>query len=145
MCSFIGLLLHCVTQPLDKETQQCAESSVAGYCNVLLIHLNSKSAMQRMISASVLTEWALLKSGNKDIFTPCIKNRLQQCLLESIYFDEIALSYTKILQDTRDYLLLLKNSSVPVDETLNNKVRYFFLVWVLQLIKIISTRIAVDV
>lgn len=90
---------------------------------LLFNHLNSKSALQRTISALVITEWARLRTANIDSIPTYVKDRLRGCLLESIYFDEIALSYTKVLQDTKDYVLLLKDNHAAVDETLANKVK----------------------
>ncbi len=79
-----------------------------------------------MVSALVVNEWAQLVKDVEKIFPVQLKDRLQQCLLESIYFDEIALSYTKILQDTRDYILTLKNCGITVDENLCSRVSIFF-------------------
>ena len=96
--------------------------SIDHYFSFLSNHLNSKSALQRTIAALVITEWAFLKEANVKLIPTNVTDCLLRCLLESIYFDEIALSYTKILQDTKDYLILLKNSNASIDETLTNKV-----------------------
>lgn len=106
---------------IPNVSDNVSELSIVCYCNILQTHLNSKSALQRMISALVLNEWAELIS-QVDLFPVSLKDRLQNCLMESIYFDEIALSYTKILQDTKDYIALLRSNSVLVDENLCNKV-----------------------
>lgn len=76
------------------------------------------------MAALVLNEWAHQASNKIEEFPRSLKDRLQQCLLESIYFDEIASSYTKVLQEAKDYIVLLKKNCVPVDESLCNRVRF---------------------
>lgn len=96
---------------------------VESYCTNLINHLNSKSALQRMMAALVLNEWAQHATNGIDDFPQSLKDRLLQCLSESFYFDEIASSYTKVLQDAKDFIVLLKKNCVPVDESLCNRVR----------------------
>lgn len=39
-----------------------------------------------------------------------------ECLTETVYYDEIGLSYSKLLQDVKDFFALLKHYKVVVDE-----------------------------
>jgi TATA-binding protein-associated factor len=116
---FAGNLLDKVVQPIVDNS---AASGADNYFTILCNHLNSKSALQRTISALVITEWAFSRPENVESISTYVKDCLLRCLLESIYFDEIALSYTKILQDTKDYVVMLKNVKAVVDDTLANKV-----------------------
>lgn len=120
--SIVDSFLRSAGTLLDRVADET--SHIEYHFNILCNHLTSKSALQRTVSALVITEWALLRASNVDSIPVHVKDCLQRCLLESIYFDEIALSYTKVLQDTKDYITLLKTSNVPIDETLANKVRH---------------------
>jgi len=63
------------------------------------VYLQSKSALQRLVASLVIAEWArndVVNANHPDLVT-----RLQQCLSESVYFDEIALSFTKLMQETK--------------------------------------------
>jgi TATA-binding protein-associated factor len=65
----------------------------------LLVHLQSKSALQRLVAALVIAEWAKHDAANANHVD--LVTRMHQCLSESVYFDEIALSFTKLLQETK--------------------------------------------
>lgn len=88
------------------------EKPIDCYEKVLLVHLNSKSALQRMMAGLIIAEWSTL-----DQFTlTCpltIKQRLHICLNERVYFDEIALSFTRLTQETRDFIATLKHYKFP--------------------------------
>nr|CAD7405891.1 unnamed protein product [Timema poppensis] len=174
------------------------ESPVDSFVKVLLVYLNSKSALQRMVVGLVIAEWArldtltpacpenlksqaiwsfdssLLKKGVAStqtmsegspsyLITPsamvfsegstaglmcegeqnCLDPehvkmlvlkirqllvvgpsavifatnacRLHQCLSECVYFDEIAVSFTKLLQEAKDFVAMLKHYKLPLD------------------------------
>ncbi|XP_026282175.1 TATA-binding protein-associated factor 172 [Frankliniella occidentalis] len=101
------------------------ESPIECFSRVMLVHLNSKSALQRMIAGLVLMEWGKhshseLNTGGLDVTKeeiPCPKNLgdcLNSCLNESIYYDEIAHAYTKLLHDAWDFVALLKHYKLSV-------------------------------
>lgn len=104
------------------------ESPIECYTRVMLVHLNSKSALQRMVAGLVLMEWgrrhhqAVLNTEGLDVATEemeCPENLsacLHSCLNESIYYDEIAHAYTKLLQDAWDFVALLKHYKLSVPE-----------------------------
>ncbi|XP_065212027.1 TATA-binding protein-associated factor 172 isoform X2 [Planococcus citri] len=119
-CMSARMLGHLLTTISQSSADTAADPMVECYSNILLMHLNSKSAYQRMIASLVISEWARLSPCPK-IIPNALKDRLQQILLESIYFDEIAMPYTKILQDTKDYINILKEY-VPIDASSYNKV-----------------------
>lgn len=41
-----------------------------------------------------------------------------QCLNESVYYDEIGVSYTRLLQDTKDFIASLKHYKL-IDDAFN--------------------------
>ncbi|EFA08205.1 TATA-binding protein-associated factor 172-like Protein [Tribolium castaneum] len=97
------------------------EKPIECYEKVLLVHLNSKSALQRTMAGLVIAEWA-----ERDRETPTcpegLKKRLHDCLNERVYFDEIALSFTRLTQETRDFMATLKHYKVPINTTENDSV-----------------------
>ncbi|GJQ72210.1 hypothetical protein Trydic_g3301 [Trypoxylus dichotomus] len=83
------------------------------YVKILLVHLQSKSALQRMMAGLVIAEWASF-----DTETACpelLKQILHKCLSECVYFDEIAANFTKLAQETKDFIAMLKHYKIPTD------------------------------
>ncbi|XP_049802115.1 TATA-binding protein-associated factor 172 [Schistocerca nitens] len=97
------------------------ETPIDCYVRLLLANLNSKSALQRMVVGLVVAEWARLDPGSR----PCpeaLRVKLLQCISEVVYFDEIALSFTRLLQETRDFIAMLKHYKLPIDVDAYGKV-----------------------
>ncbi|CAH1116110.1 unnamed protein product [Phaedon cochleariae] len=88
------------------------EKPIECYEKLLLVHLNSKSALQRMMTGMVVAEWARKYDS---ACPPNLNLRLQQCLNECVYYDEIAHSFTRLAQETRDFLATLRHYKVPVE------------------------------
>ncbi|CAH1396143.1 unnamed protein product [Nezara viridula] len=82
------------------------ESPIDCYVKVILVYLNSKSALQRFVVGLVVSEWAANEPPSP----------LMECLTETVYYDEIGLSYSKLLQDVKDFFALLKHYKVVADE-----------------------------
>ncbi|XP_067006130.2 TATA-binding protein-associated factor 172 [Anabrus simplex] len=118
----LGLLSCYVVQPAPGIVYTPEmESPIECYVKVHLVYLNSKSALQRMVAGLVIAEWARLDVAN--ISCPeTLKTRLHQCLLECVYFDEIAVSFTRLLSETRDFVAMLKHYKLPLDSEKYNKV-----------------------
>lgn len=96
------------------------EPPIDCYVKILLVYLNSKSAVQRLVTGLVIAEWARLSPPQ-----PCpvpLISRLQICLTEFVYFDEIALSFSRLLQDTKDFIATLRHYKLPLDQETYNKV-----------------------
>ncbi|KRT80629.1 HEAT domain-containing protein, partial [Oryctes borbonicus] len=83
------------------------------YIKILMVHLQSKSALQRMMAGLVIAEWASLDA--ETICPELLKQILHKCLSECVYFDEIAASFTKLAQETKDFIAMLKHYKVPTD------------------------------
>lgn len=104
--SFVSLL-----DPFNNFDFLGVESPVDCYVKVLHVHLHSKSALQRLMAGLVIAEWAKLDKET----TSCpdaLKFRLHQCLCEYVYFDEIAVSFTRLVQDTKDFIAMMKHYKV---------------------------------
>nr|CAD7432737.1 unnamed protein product [Timema monikensis] len=144
----LGLLSCYIVQPAPGIVYSPdVESPVDSFVKVLLVYLNSKSALQRMVVGLVIAEWARLDtltpacpetlkvetlyqniylhletlslSTNQDLNPNLpvigILCRLHQCLSECVYFDEIAVSFTKLLQEAKDFVAMLKHYKLPLD------------------------------
>lgn len=97
------------------------ESPVDCYTKILLQYLNSKSSVQRSVCSLLISFWA----ENDPTLIPGpvkLQQQLQSCLLEFVYYDEVALSFSKHLQDYHDFTATLKQYKIPVDEVKNTKI-----------------------
>lgn len=92
---------------------QGLENPLDCYVKILLVHLQSKSALQRMTSGLVIAEWAKHDQDIKSCPEP-LKQRLHSCLNECVYFDEIAVSFTRLAQETKDFIAMMKHYKVPI-------------------------------
>jgi len=98
------------------------ENPIDIYVKLLLSYINSKSALQRMVAGLVIVEWARIDSSTREC-PEALRTRLHQCLCECVYFDEIALSFTRLLQEARDFVAMLKHYKLPLDSETYGKVR----------------------
>lgn len=111
----LGLLSGYIVKPAPGiEYTADMESPIDCYVKVLLVYLQSKSAIQRMMTGLIIAEWAKLDNDTKDC-PESLKTRLHQCLSECVYFDEIAVSFTRLLQETRDFVAMMKHYKLPID------------------------------
>ncbi|XP_025098082.1 TATA-binding protein-associated factor 172-like isoform X2 [Pomacea canaliculata] len=108
----LGKLASCITQPLTglPPTMEPPAVSLGKLC---IFHLNTKSALQRLAIAQMLIHWAQQLS-------PChcpaeLKARVLECLNENIYYDEIALAFTRMQTDVRDFLACLKQEGINLE------------------------------
>lgn len=110
----LGLLsCYVVKSAPGIDYSEGVEEPISCYTKLLLFYLQSKSALQRLVAGLVVAEWAKL---DKEIKT-CpeeLKLRLHACLCECVYFDEIAGSFTRLTQETKDFISTLKHYKVPI-------------------------------
>ncbi|KAK7502412.1 hypothetical protein BaRGS_00006365 [Batillaria attramentaria] len=108
----IGKLASFISRPslaLPPEMEQ----PVVSLGKLCLFHLNTKSALQRLAIAQVVFHWAEQPEACQ-----CpdeLKARLLECLNETIYFDEIAMAFTRMQTDVRDFLACLKQEGINLD------------------------------
>ncbi|CAN8008171.1 unnamed protein product, partial [Ixodes pacificus] len=111
----LGLLSGPVTRPMPglEQPPPPSESPVECYARLLLFHLGSKSALQRTMAAQVLAHWVRTDEGHE--CPASVRDRVLECLGESIYFDEMAGAFTRLQQDCRDFMALLRHAGLPLD------------------------------
>lgn len=111
----LGLLSCYIVQPAPGiDYSQGIEKPIECYQKVLLVHLNSKSALQRLVTGLVISEWAKLNTEIQEC-PDQIKRRLYQCQDEILYFDEIAHSFTRLAQETRDFLATMRHYKISLE------------------------------
>lgn len=113
----LGLLSLYIVQlpPEAVQNNQEVESPINCYVKVILSHLNTKSALQRLVCGLVVCEWAKLQT--EPIAPKDLVDRLINCLNESVYFDEIGVAFTRLLQETKDYVATLRHYNIEVEDT----------------------------
>lgn len=105
--SMLGLLSEFLVQVMPGLTYSAdMESPVECYAKLLLVHLNSRSAIQRTAVAMVMAEWGERCAA---VTPPAVLvDRLHLTLTESIYYDEIGVAYARLLHDARDFIATLR-------------------------------------
>ena len=108
--SMLGLLSQYLVQPMPGLTYTPEmETPVECYAKLFLVHLNSRSSIQRTAVAMVMAEWA--ERGGTVSPPPFLVDRLHLSLTECIYYDEIGVAYTRLLHDAKDFIATLKVSN----------------------------------
>ncbi|XP_037082092.1 TATA-binding protein-associated factor 172-like [Pollicipes pollicipes] len=110
--ALLGSLSPYIVQPMPGAVY-LVESPVSTYVALLSTHLTSLSAMQRAVVGHVIAEW--VKAAPRFEFPDSLVQRLHGCLAESVCFDETAVGFSRLQQDCRDYLALLKHYKLAVD------------------------------
>ncbi|XP_001359276.3 TATA-binding protein-associated factor 172 [Drosophila pseudoobscura] len=118
----LGALSHYLVQPAPGVvyTPQM-ESPTDLYTKVLLGHLNAHSAVQRIVCGLIIAFWALedepVRPG-----PPNLQEKLHQCVSEYVYYDEVATSLTRLLQEAQDFIATLKQNKIPINDFNNAKI-----------------------
>ncbi|XP_052235352.1 TATA-binding protein-associated factor 172-like isoform X2 [Dreissena polymorpha] len=107
-----GELCSYVTRPVEA-LPPGYEKPVESLAKLLNFHLNTRSAIQRIVVAEVITAWATHE--------PClcsdeVKTRVLETLSESIYYDEIALGFTRLQTECKDFISSLKQQAINMDQ-----------------------------
>ncbi|XP_017770468.1 PREDICTED: TATA-binding protein-associated factor 172 [Nicrophorus vespilloides] len=109
----LGLLSCYIVQPAPGVSYENTEKPIECYEKILLAHLGTKSALQRMVVGLVMSEWAQLETTISEC-PENISNILNTCLGDFVYYDEIAHSFTRLAQETKDFIATLKHYKVPI-------------------------------
>ncbi|XP_017054077.1 TATA-binding protein-associated factor 172 [Drosophila ficusphila] len=118
----LGALSHYLVQPAPGVvyTPQ-TESPTECYTKVLLGHLNAHSAVQRIVCGLIIAFWALedepVRPG-----PPNLQEKLHQCVSEYVYYDEVGISLTRLLQEAQDFIATLKQNKIPINDFNNAKI-----------------------
>lgn len=112
----LGILSKYLVLPAPGVTYtENIESPIQCYVNVVMGYLGSRSALQRMVSGLVVIFWA--QNDEKARPGPSqLLEKLKQCLVEYVYYDEVAILFTRLLQEARDFLATLKQYKIQFPE-----------------------------
>ena len=105
--SMLGLLSEFLVQVMPGLTYSAdMETPVECYAKLLLVHLNSRSALQRTAVAMVMANWGERCSSASP--SPFLIERIHVSLTESVYYDEIGVAYARLLHDCKDFIATLR-------------------------------------
>lgn len=105
--SMLGVLSQYLVQPMPglMYTPEM-ETPVECYAKLFLVHLSSRSAIQRTASAMIMADWG--ERGSTVDYPQFLIDRLHTSLTECVYYDEIGVAFTRLLHDTKDFIATLK-------------------------------------
>ncbi|KAM7385145.1 hypothetical protein PAMP_001241 [Pampus punctatissimus] len=107
----------CICDPqLNAASQEIRPAESLG--QLLLFHLNSKSALQRIAVALVLCEWAALQKDCQ-VVSSMVQPRLLAILSEQLYYDEIAIPFTRMQNECKQLIALLADAQIDLQDRLN--------------------------
>uniref|UniRef100_A0A3Q3JAF2 BTAF1 RNA polymerase II, B-TFIID transcription factor-associated n=1 Tax=Monopterus albus TaxID=43700 RepID=A0A3Q3JAF2_MONAL len=113
----LGALCRCICDPqLNAATQEIRPAESLG--QLFLFHLNSKSALQRIAVALVLCEWAALQEDCQ-VVSSMVQPRLLAILSEQLYYDEIAIPFTRMQNECKQLIALLAEAHIDLQDRLN--------------------------
>uniref|UniRef100_A0A4W4EL65 BTAF1 RNA polymerase II, B-TFIID transcription factor-associated n=1 Tax=Electrophorus electricus TaxID=8005 RepID=A0A4W4EL65_ELEEL len=113
----LGALCSCICDPqLNSSTQEIRPAESLG--QLLLFHLNSKSALQRIAVSMVLCEWASLQK-ECEVVSSVVRPRLLAVLSEQLYYDEIAIPFTRMQNECKQLIALLADAHIDVRDRVN--------------------------
>ncbi|XP_040325230.1 TATA-binding protein-associated factor 172-like [Herpailurus yagouaroundi] len=116
----LGALCCCICDPgVNMVTQEIKPAESLG--QLLLFYLNSKSALQRISVALVICEWAALQKECKAV-TLAVQPRLLDILSEHLYYDEIAVPFTRMQNECKQLISSLTDAHIEVGSRVNNNV-----------------------
>ncbi|XP_055908525.1 TATA-binding protein-associated factor 172 [Eupeodes corollae] len=118
----LGALSHFLVQPAPGvEYNSVTESPMDCYTKVLHGHLQSRSAVQRTVCGLIIAFWAQSDSTVRPD-CPKLQEKLRYCVMEYVYYDEVALSLTRLLQEAHDFIATLKQYKIPINDFNNAKI-----------------------
>ncbi|KAA0718268.1 TATA-binding protein-associated factor 172 [Triplophysa tibetana] len=113
----LGVLCSCICDPrLNSSSQELRPAE--SLAQLLLFHLNSKSALQRITVAMVICEWAALQK-ECELLSSVVQPRLLAILSEQLYYDEIAIPFTRMQNECKQLIALLADAEIDVSERMN--------------------------
>ncbi|KAM9365366.1 TATA-binding protein-associated factor 172 isoform 2-T2 [Pholidichthys leucotaenia] len=112
----LGALCKCICDPqLNAASQEIRPAE--SLSQLLLFHLNSKSALQRIAVALVLCEWAALQKDCQFV-SSAVLPRLLAILSEQLYYDEIAIPFTRMQNECKQLITLLADAQIDLKHRL---------------------------
>ncbi|KAG8435264.1 hypothetical protein GDO86_013278 [Hymenochirus boettgeri] len=113
----LGLLCSYICDPNVNSASQEIKPAES-LAQLLLFHLNSKSALQRISVALVISEWAAIQKECKTV-VHAVQPRLLVVLSEHLYYDEIAIPFTRMQNECKQLISLLAESQVEIKGKVN--------------------------
>lgn len=116
----LGALCCSMCEPSVNSVNQEVKPAES-LAHLLLFHLNAKSALQRIAVALVISEWATLR---KDcvVVSSAVQPRLMAILSEHLYYDEIAIPFTRMQNECKQLIASLVEANCDVGSIANNSV-----------------------
>uniref|UniRef100_A0AAQ5ZZH8 BTAF1 RNA polymerase II, B-TFIID transcription factor-associated n=1 Tax=Amphiprion ocellaris TaxID=80972 RepID=A0AAQ5ZZH8_AMPOC len=113
----LGALCRCICDPqLNAASQEIRPAESLG--QLLLFHLNSKSALQRTAVSLVICEWASLQKDCQ-LVSSMVQPRLLAILSEQLYYDEIAIPFTRMQNECKQLIALLADAHIDLQDRLS--------------------------
>ncbi|KAM3913658.1 TATA-binding protein-associated factor 172 isoform 2-T2 [Leptodactylus fuscus] len=113
----LGSLCCCICDPCVNTASQEIKPAES-LAQLLLFHLNSKSALQRISVALVICEWAALHKECKTV-GHAVQPRLLAVLSEHLYYDEIAIPFTRMQNECKQLISSLADANIDVRSKVN--------------------------
>ncbi|XP_074648298.1 TATA-binding protein-associated factor 172-like [Tubulanus polymorphus] len=114
----LGNLCHYFTKAIPNFPDG-AESPLEAIAKLLNFHLCSKSAVQRFVISLTIQEWCNIQKDLLTLIPEYLKLKLLECLQEAIYFDEIAMLFTRMQSECRDFIDSLRQQKIDIDAIFN--------------------------
>lgn len=120
--SLLGLLAARMTSIDETSNSEVCQTSLECLSNILLFHLSSKSAVQRICSGLILIEWAQFALPDKQVPKEALE-KCTDCLQENVNYDEVTSSLARVHSETREFVALLSQHNIlPSNHPMKNNV-----------------------
>ncbi|KAM8924786.1 TATA-binding protein-associated factor 172 [Pelodytes ibericus] len=116
----LGSLCCCVCDPSVNIASQEIKPAES-LAQLLLFHLNSKSALQRISVALVICEWAALQKECRTVDL-AVHPRLLGVLSEHLYYDEIAIPFTRMQNECKQLISSLAEVQIDIRNKVSSSV-----------------------
>ncbi|XP_053306351.1 TATA-binding protein-associated factor 172 isoform X2 [Spea bombifrons] len=113
----LGSLCCCICDPSVNTPSQELKPAES-LAQLLLFHLNSKSALQRISVALVICEWAALRK-ECGVLVQAVQPRLLAVLSEHLYYDEIAIPFTRMQNECKQLISSLADMNIDIRNKVN--------------------------
>ncbi|KAM5142212.1 TATA-binding protein-associated factor 172 [Mantella aurantiaca] len=113
----LGSLCCCICDPAVNAPSQEIKPAES-LAQLLLFHLNSKSALQRISVSLVVCEWAALQKECRTV-SLAVQPRLLAVLSEHLYYDEIAIPFTRMQNECKQLISSLADAHIDIRNRVN--------------------------
>lgn len=138
-------------------TAQPTPNALESFAGILLFHLSSKSAIQRMCTSWIIKEWAVVMVSRKGERPPLwlckgeekpallvsklykpLSDRCFELLQESLFYDELQTQFTRQQIHTRDFINYLRTNKISFNEKEFGTMNVFTFPKILELVNDVS-------